>query len=269
LNLLAQKYWNKPIEDLSVPEPEIDPLSQLPKASPDDTIWQLKLDASSASLTKLGIGRLATSVVANALQAHIDRLVASSTFASHPFARKAIHESSSTILRDLSYDISDELEICIKPYKYRIELEDSEWAKGRENVHAVLKDELRLCEGAVKQVEMDVGGRKRLREVMGFIDRVRSGQVVLEGDGIGGAGGFSAALLQRGNDCSAMNFRWMSNKSSRSRRRLLPRQSRHHQNAHARGQVKAMRVKGQQVPLPRGLSRCRGRQVDDDCGSLP
>ena len=70
--------------------------------------------------------------------------------------------------------------------------------KGRENISNVLKEELKDCDAAVKQVEADVGGRKKLRDVMSFIDRVRSGQVVLEGDGVGGAGGFSSALLARG-----------------------------------------------------------------------
>jgi GTP-binding protein EngB required for normal cell division len=201
LNLLAQRYWNRPLEDLSPPLPETDPLSSLAKADPEgeDQIWQIKLDSSSAALTKLGVGRLATSVVANAIQAHIDRLVATSRFAAHPFARQAITEASTSILKDLSYDIADELEICIKPYKYRIELEDNEWARGRENVTAVLKEELKVCEAAAKRLEDQAGGRKKVRDVMAFIDRVRGGQVVLEGDGIGGAGGFSAPLLAKGN----------------------------------------------------------------------
>ncbi|KAF2398599.1 protein MGM1, mitochondrial precursor [Trichodelitschia bisporula] len=200
LNLLAQRYWNKPIEDLFPTALDTDSLTDLPKADPEHPLWHLKLDASSAALTKLGIGRLATSVVANALQTHIDHLIQGSTFANHPFGRKAIADASTTILRDLSYDISDELEICIKPYKYRIELDDNEWAKGRDNITSVLKEELRVCEAAVKHVETEVGGRKKLRDVMGFIDRVRNGQVVLEGDGVGGAGGFSAALLRKGRE---------------------------------------------------------------------
>jgi GTP-binding protein EngB required for normal cell division len=200
LNLLAQRYWNRPFDDLSVPFPETDPLSGLAKADVEgeDQIWKIKLDSSSAALTKLGVGRLATSVVANALQAHIDRLITNSRFAAHPFARQAITDASTSILKDLSYDISDELEICIKPYKYRIEVEDNEWAKGRENVTTVLKDELKVCESAVKHLEDQMGGRKRVRDVMSFIDRVRGGQVVLEGDGVGGAGGFSSALLAKG-----------------------------------------------------------------------
>lgn len=200
LNILAQKYWNKPFEDLLPPPPETDSLADLPKADPEHPLWQLKLDTSQSSLTKLGIGRLATNVIASSLQSHIDYLIANSTFFAHPFAKKAINDAASTILRDLSYDISDELEICIKPYKYRITLDGSEWARGRDNISNVLKEELKDCEGAVKHLENQVGGRKKLRDVMGFIDRVRSGQIVLEGDGVGGAGGFSAALLERGRE---------------------------------------------------------------------
>ena len=35
---------------------------------------------------------------------------------------------------------------------------------------------------------------------MGFVDRVRKGDVVLEGDGVGGAGGYSAALISKGTN---------------------------------------------------------------------
>ena len=57
---------------------------------------------------------------------------------------------------------------------------------------------MKVVEAAVKQLEDQVGGRKKVRDVMSFIDRVRSGQVALEGDGVGGAGGFSSALLAKG-----------------------------------------------------------------------
>lgn len=198
LNLLAQRYWNKPIDDLMPVLPDTESLADLPKADPDAPLWHLKLDASTSSLTKLGIGRLATSVVAASLQARIDQLVANSTFSHHPFARQAITEASSTILRDLSYDTSDELEICLKPYKYRIEIEDNEWAKAKDNVAALLKAELNHCDEAFRHAEQEIGGAKKMRDVLTFIDRVRKGEIVLEGDGTGGAGGFSAALLRRG-----------------------------------------------------------------------
>ncbi len=198
LDLLAQRYWNKPISDLSPPPPELDPLSDLPKVDQESLYWHRKLDASTSTLTKLGIGRLATTVVANALQFEVDRLIAESTFSAHPFARQAITNASSGILNERFYGTSDQVENCIKPYKYEIEVEDAEWAKGRQNVSNVLRKELKACEAAVQAVEANVGGKKKLRDVMAFIDRLRKGDIVLEGDGIGGAGGFSSALLARG-----------------------------------------------------------------------
>ncbi|KAG9966074.1 hypothetical protein KCU98_g16471, partial [Aureobasidium melanogenum] len=202
LNLLASRYWNRPLEDLSAQEGEgfVESLSALPKADPNDQLWRLKLDASSASLTKLGIGRLATTVAAECLQAHVERLISSSTFNAHPFAQTAITQAAQGILHDLAYDTSDELEICVKPYKHRIDLEDSEWTRGRENVQKVLRAELRDCEDAVKAVEAEMGGKKRFKDVVAFIDKVRKGDINLEGNSSGGAGGFSAALLAKGRE---------------------------------------------------------------------
>ena len=201
LDLLAQRYWNKPITDLSPPLPEVDPLSDLPKSDPDSLYWHRKLDASTSSLTKLGIGRLATTVVANALQGEIDRLIEASTFANHPFARQAITDASQGILNERFYGTSDQVENCIKPYKFEIEVDGAEWARGRHSVTTALQRELKACDGAMKTVEATVGGRRKLRDVMAFIDRVRKGDVILDGDSAGGgAGGFSASLLARGRE---------------------------------------------------------------------
>lgn len=197
MDILAQRYWNKPIEDLSPMLFEPDPLSELPKADPESLYWRRKLDASTSSLTKLGIGRLATTVVANALQAHCDHLLSQSTFASHPYAQKQITDACESILNDRFFSTSDQVENCIKPYKFEIEVEEPEWTKGRENVSKVLKEELKACEGALKRVEETIGKRK-IRDVMAFVDKVRKGDIVLEGDGTGGAGGFSSALLETG-----------------------------------------------------------------------
>ena len=142
---------------------------------------------------------MATTVVANALNNHVDSLLASSTFASHPGAHKQIIDACTSILNDKFFSTSDQVENCIKPYKFEIEIEDPEWAKGRDNVGKVLKEELKACESAMKHVEETVGKRK-LKDVISFIDRVRKGDVVLEGNGEGGAGGFSAALLERGRE---------------------------------------------------------------------
>jgi len=198
LDLLAQRYWNKPVTDLTPALIEPDSLNDLPRADPESLYWHRKLDASSSSLTKLGIGRLATTVVANALQSEVDRLISASTFSTHPFARQVITDASSGILNERFYSTSDQVENCVKPYKYEIEVDDNEWAKGRQNISGVLNKELKACKGAEKSAEQAVGGSRKLKDVMAFIDRVRKGEVVLEGDGVGGGGGFSAALLAKG-----------------------------------------------------------------------
>ncbi|ESZ90771.1 msp1 [Sclerotinia borealis F-4128] len=199
LDLLAARYWNRPISDLSPSPPEPNTLAELPTADPDSLFWHRKLDASTSALTKLGIGRLATQVVASAIQGHVDRLISQSTFATHPFARQAITDAAAGILNERFYSTSDQVENCIKPYKFEIDVEDSEWSRGRENVTSVLKNELKACEDASKNLEQHVGGRKKMRDVMSFVDKARKGEVIVDGDA-SGAGGFSSALLQKGRE---------------------------------------------------------------------
>ena len=198
LDLLAARYWNKPVPDLSQAPVEPNQINDLPKAEPLSLYWNRQLDASTSSLTKLGVGRLATTVVAAALQGHIDRLLNGSNFATHPFARQAILQAASTILNERFYSTSDQVENCIKPFKFEIDVEEREWNQAQQHVGHVLKKELRDCESALGSLEASVGGRRKLREVMSFVDKARKGDIVVEGDGRSGAGGFSAALLGTG-----------------------------------------------------------------------
>ncbi|KAL2753913.1 hypothetical protein ACRALDRAFT_2109112 [Sodiomyces alcalophilus JCM 7366] len=207
LDLLAARYWNKPISDLSPVHPEPDNLADLPRAAPDSLYWRRQLDASTASLTKLGVGRLGTTVVASSLRAQIDRLIGKSVFASHPFARQAITEAASTILNERFYSTSDQVENSIKPFKFDIDVDEREWSKGREHAGALLKKELQDCEAALKGIEAAAGGRRKLKEVMNFVDKARKGDIVIEGDGHSGAGGFSAALLTQGREAAFLRDR--------------------------------------------------------------
>lgn len=198
LDLLAARYWNKPLADLSAVPREPDQIADLPHADPASLYWHRQLDASASALTKLGVGRLATTVVATSLQGHVDKLLGDSNFASHPFARKIIMEAASAILNERFYSTSDQVENCIKPFKFEIDIEDREWAQGRQHVGVVLKKELHDCETALETLESAVGGRSKLKEVMGFVDKARKGDISVEGDGRSGAGGFSASLLSKG-----------------------------------------------------------------------
>ncbi|KAK8147590.1 dynamin-like GTPase mgm1 [Beauveria asiatica] len=200
LDLLAARYWNKPVTDLLPPPPETDRLADLPKADADSLYWRRQLDASSSALTKLGVGRLATTVVSTAIQDHVEALLDQSSFSNHPFARSAVMDAASTILNERFYSTSDQVENCIKPYKFEIDVEEREWAQGRQHVSNTLKKELNDCETALSTLETKVGGRRKLNEVMSFVDKARKGDVIVEGDGRSGAGGFSAALLSKGKE---------------------------------------------------------------------
>ena len=252
LDLLAKRYWNKPMEELVKAPFEADPISDLSKTDTASLFWQRKLDASSSELTKLGIGRLATTVVEDELKNKVEMLVDGSTFAHHPFARQAIADAAESILHDRFYSTSDQVENCIKPFKFEIEVEDSEWTKGREGATRALKTELKACEAAQKQLETAVG-RRKLNDVVGFVDRVRKGDVNLEGDSSAGAGGFSSALLQTGTCYLHVVQGYILTYLYRSASMLSARQGRHPQNAPSRRQVTTMRIAQEQIPLPRGL----------------
>ncbi|KAK4150079.1 P-loop containing nucleoside triphosphate hydrolase protein [Chaetomidium leptoderma] len=200
LDQLAARYWNKPVEDLSVAPPELDNIADLPKADPKSPYWHRQLDTASSGLTRLGVGRLAATVASTAVQGSIDKLLDKSSFSKHPSARKVVSEAASTVLADRSYATSDGIEISIKPYKFDPDIQPNEWAQGREHVVGVLQGELNQCQAATKSLENSVGGKKKLKEVMTFVDKARKGEVIVEGDHPSGAGGFSAALLARGRE---------------------------------------------------------------------
>ncbi|KAF5100331.1 hypothetical protein D0Z00_001299 [Geotrichum galactomycetum] len=200
LDLLAQRYWNKPMEykDAYGVHMNEHSLSELPKADPNDLYWLRKLDASTSSLTKLGIGRLSTNLVIEALTSEMKHLVDSTNFRNHPFARETIDDAVSGILNLRFYSTSDQVENCIKPYKYEVDVEDREWIKSREHSYNLLKEELRQCEDAFYKIKKTIGGHK-LNQVFKFIESTRkNGPITLhEGSDVFG---FSQPLIAKGRE---------------------------------------------------------------------
>lgn len=208
LDLLAQRYWNRPLpadlvasgaSDVAAGDIVEPPLAELAHAAPADAYWQRKLDAAASSLTKLGVGRMSTTLVINAISNEMDELTNSTAFRNHPFARNAILEATADILNMSFYSTADQVENCIKPYKYEVEVEDREWVTSRDHAYNLLKEELRQCEDAYNGIKRAVGSGK-LKQVMKFIDATRAQGAVrppLEGTE---AFGFSSALLGKGRD---------------------------------------------------------------------
>lgn len=202
LDLLAARYWNKPIRDLSPvsPEPSESSLAELPKANPDSPYWTRQLDASSSALTECGVGHLSTVALKEALESHFVGLVDESRFKDNPLARRAIIEAASSILNERFYPTVDGVEHAIKPYKFRLSIDDREWREGKDHSILLLQKELKLCESALKDVGSSVGGWRKLKDVMSFVDKSRRGEIIVDGDSENrtGAGGFSADLLAEG-----------------------------------------------------------------------
>ena len=93
---------------------------------------------TTSSLTKLGVGRLSTNLITNALLTEIDNLVDNTQLRNHLW-QSAVRDAARSVLGNKYYSTADQVENCIKPYKYEIELEDREWQTSKENAVTLLK----------------------------------------------------------------------------------------------------------------------------------
>ncbi|KAG7195016.1 dynamin-like GTPase mgm1 [Scheffersomyces spartinae] len=201
LELLAERYWNKPVglgTDFTIIEPNLKELSQITNID-DDIYWHKKLDLASSSLTKLGVGRLSTSLITNALLQEVENLVDGTQLRNHPMARKAVKEAAQSVLAGKYYSTADQVENCIKPFKYEIEIEDREWAASKEDTTLLLKEEIRQCDDAFNLLKKQIGGKK-LKLVMSYLEKlnkVQNDQQALSMDS-NEALGFSSSLIHKG-----------------------------------------------------------------------
>lgn len=106
--------------------------SQLAADMENASYWSHKLAAASSLLSKSGVGRDSTLLVADALRSFIDSVAAREPFTHHPLAATRLVEFSHEILRDRVGLAADQVENCIKPYKYDVEIGKQEWERGRE-----------------------------------------------------------------------------------------------------------------------------------------
>ena len=132
-------------------------LDTLPNTDPGSLYWRRKLDALSPSLTKPGNGRLVTTNVASALQSEVEKSINASIFSTHPFARQAITEAVSGILSKWFSSTGDQVENCIEPYGYKIDVDDPEWAKGRHNLELPEGSLALGCAEEERNVEAGIG----------------------------------------------------------------------------------------------------------------
>lgn len=169
LNLLALRYWNKPEtfkKDMEMDEPD---LSEMANARSDETFWHRKLDLTTANLTKIGVGRLSTTLIIDAILSEIETLINSTDIKSHPLIKRSIKEAAVSVLSQRYSSTADQVENCIKPFKYEIEVEDREWNVSRGHSVELLKEEIAQAESALNHISNLVGGKK-LKQIMTFVN---------------------------------------------------------------------------------------------------
>ena len=200
LDLLAERYWNKPFDLKHNPgsEPNLRELSQISNVD-HDIYWHKKLDLATSSLTKSGVGRLSTGLVTNALLTEVENLVNTTELKSHPKAKAAVLDAAKVVLSSKYYSTADQVENCIKPYKYEIDIDDREWASSKENAVQILKEEIRQCDELYNELKGLVGGRK-LQQVVTYLQKLNQ-QKTLDVDlNSNEALGFSPNLIEKGQD---------------------------------------------------------------------
>ena len=165
MDVLEQLYWS----DKRVGE--FTALGEDRRLKPADVepYWKYKLEAASSLLTKSGIGRDATLLVADGLRTLIDSIAAGEPFSFHPRASERLVEFAHMILRERIPPTSDQVENCIKPYKYEVEVDEREWENGRKDAIKLFEHEVEMCEEKLKEIRKKVGGSRRLGYLMSYV----------------------------------------------------------------------------------------------------
>jgi hypothetical protein len=165
MDVLEQLYWS----DKRVGE--FTSLGEDRRLKPNDVepYWKYKLEAASSLLTKSGVGRDATLLVADGLRTLIDSIAAGEPFNFHPRASERLVQFAHMILRDRIPPTSDQVENCIKPYKYEVEVDEREWENGRNEAIKLFERELGMCEEKLKEIRKKIGGSRRLSNLIGYV----------------------------------------------------------------------------------------------------
>lgn len=168
MDILEQLYW------MDQRAAELTKLGEEKKLTPEelDNYWKYKLDAASSLLTKSGVGRDSTQLVAEGLRGLIDSIATGEPFTYHPEVAERIIQFSRAILRERLGVTADQVENCIKPYKYEVEVDDREWEIGRRHSEEAFALEIERCETKLGEIRAKVGGGRKLSSLVGYVQEM-------------------------------------------------------------------------------------------------
>ncbi|SCV05761.1 LANO_0H14598g1_1 [Lachancea nothofagi CBS 11611] len=190
LDLLATRYWKDAnLQELSAKSNEKDDSSAL--------YWHKKLELSSGSLTKIGVGRVSTTLVTNAILKELENVLDLTQLKNHDLIKELVNNTAVNVLNAKYYATADQVENCIKPFKYEIDLEERDWSVAHDHTTKLMREELRQCTDRLQAIKSSIGGRK-LSQVMSYLKQDPGRQETL---------GFSALLLERGREATFLENR--------------------------------------------------------------
>lgn len=185
MDLIAERYWSD------------DDISSWVQQPIEDIHWERKLEATQSALTRMGIGRLSTTLVTTEMAALMDRLASQGSLRAHPFAREIISNATRDILNARYHATAEQVENCIKPYKFEVDVEPDEWTAARQKATRLLEEEIAMVQTEYKKLSNAIGGRTLSR----VMDYTSSGRETKE------SMGYSGALLDKGRAASYLKDR--------------------------------------------------------------
>lgn len=97
----------------------------------------------------MGIGRLSTMLTTNAILKELDNILESTQLKNHELIKDLVSNTAINVLNSKYYSTADQVENCIKPFKYEIDLEERDWSLARQHSISLMKEELRQCNSQV------------------------------------------------------------------------------------------------------------------------
>lgn len=198
LKILSTNYW-KDLENENLKNIIIN------EESSSDQYWHKNVELASSTLTKLGIGRISTSIITNSIMSEINNILfvlQPESFKTEGFLYSLVNEIAIKVLNKKYYTTADQVENCIKPFKYEVDIEKREWDDSKNNSVLLLKEELKQVnnkKNELKSIINESMGNKQIHQLIQFIKQEKH-RIVDESSNNRYDGGFSTTMLQLGTN---------------------------------------------------------------------
>ena len=132
--------------------------------------WARTLELASHQITRSGVGRTSTQLVIERVLSEVEALLETEPFTHHVSTRNTLMTFISDILKSKFHATVDSVENSLKPYKYEVEISESEWESGRIRALKLLDASLSAKMKQLGDVKKVVG-RRRLKRAVHEVER--------------------------------------------------------------------------------------------------